>query len=144
MIPQIELEEEVPQGGPASDVDLPIYCDAEVGLVKERGVTARFSRAARASITRRPRGKPIGTSSPLDHPNGAQAPAPGGAHAGGNRRRTVRHQASLADRDKGLPIPARRPAYSVLSNERIKRTFGVELPDWRSQQKAALGGEQPG
>jgi dTDP-4-dehydrorhamnose reductase len=29
--------------------------------------------------------------------------------------------------------PARRPAYSVLSNSRLKRSFGVALPDWRSQ-----------
>ncbi len=31
------------------------------------------------------------------------------------------------------PTPARRPAYSVLSNARLKRTFSVQLPDWRTQ-----------
>lgn len=31
------------------------------------------------------------------------------------------------------PTPARRPAYSVLSNSRLARTFGIELPDWRTQ-----------
>ena len=31
------------------------------------------------------------------------------------------------------PTPARRPAWSVLSNARLNRTFSVELPDWRSQ-----------
>jgi dTDP-4-dehydrorhamnose reductase len=31
------------------------------------------------------------------------------------------------------PTPARRPAYSVLSNERLARTFGARLPNWRSQ-----------
>jgi dTDP-4-dehydrorhamnose reductase len=31
------------------------------------------------------------------------------------------------------PTPARRPAYSVLSNERIARTFSVRMPDWRTQ-----------
>ncbi|MGH9575669.1 MAG: dTDP-4-dehydrorhamnose reductase [Candidatus Acidiferrales bacterium] len=36
------------------------------------------------------------------------------------------------------PTPARRPAYSVLSNSRLNRTFGVELPDWRDQLHAAF------
>jgi len=31
------------------------------------------------------------------------------------------------------PTPARRPAYSVLSNARLSRTFGVQLPDWHEQ-----------
>lgn len=31
------------------------------------------------------------------------------------------------------PAPARRPAYSVLSNARLNRTFAVQLPDWRKQ-----------
>jgi len=30
------------------------------------------------------------------------------------------------------PTPARRPAYSVLSNEKLLRVFGVALPGWRS------------
>ena len=29
------------------------------------------------------------------------------------------------------PTPARRPANSVLSNERLKATFGLAIPDWR-------------
>jgi dTDP-4-dehydrorhamnose reductase len=29
--------------------------------------------------------------------------------------------------------PTRRPAYSVLSNARLKHVFGVTLPDWRTQ-----------
>ncbi len=29
--------------------------------------------------------------------------------------------------------PTRRPAYSVLSNARLKQVFGVTLPDWRTQ-----------
>jgi len=29
------------------------------------------------------------------------------------------------------PLPARRPAYSVLSCEKLQRTFGLKLPDWR-------------
>lgn len=31
------------------------------------------------------------------------------------------------------PTPARRPAYSVLSNTRFAATFGFSLPDWRTQ-----------
>jgi len=31
------------------------------------------------------------------------------------------------------PTPAKRPAYSVLSNEKVAERFGVRLPDWRTQ-----------
>jgi dTDP-4-dehydrorhamnose reductase len=31
------------------------------------------------------------------------------------------------------PAPTRRPAYSVLSNSRLNRTFSVQLPNWREQ-----------
>jgi len=31
------------------------------------------------------------------------------------------------------PTPAKRPAYSVLSNARLNGTFSVKLPDWREQ-----------
>jgi dTDP-4-dehydrorhamnose reductase len=31
------------------------------------------------------------------------------------------------------PTPARRPAYSVLSNARLNRTFSLQLPDWEKQ-----------
>lgn len=31
------------------------------------------------------------------------------------------------------PTPAHRPAYSVLSNSLLNRTFGVQLADWREQ-----------
>jgi dTDP-4-dehydrorhamnose reductase len=36
------------------------------------------------------------------------------------------------------PTPARRPAYSVLSNSLLRRTFGLELPDWRAQLHRAF------
>ena len=36
------------------------------------------------------------------------------------------------------PTPVRRPAYSVLLNSRLERTFGVRLPDWRIQLHAAV------
>jgi dTDP-4-dehydrorhamnose reductase len=34
--------------------------------------------------------------------------------------------------------PARRPAYSLLSNSRLTRTFGVQLPEWRTQLRSAF------
>jgi len=36
------------------------------------------------------------------------------------------------------PKPARRPAYSVLSNALLLETFGIELPDWRAQLHSAF------
>ena len=36
------------------------------------------------------------------------------------------------------PTPARRPAYSVLSNFRLRQVFALELPDWLSQLRAAF------
>jgi dTDP-4-dehydrorhamnose reductase len=39
---------------------------------------------------------------------------------------------------KEYPTPARRPAYSVLSNSRLMRTFGFQLPDWRTQLRSAF------
>ena len=40
------------------------------------------------------------------------------------------------------PAPARRPAYSVLSNARLARAFHIHLPDWRSQLRAAFADQQ--
>ena len=34
---------------------------------------------------------------------------------------------------KEYPTPAQRPAYSVLSNARLNRTFSLQLPDWKKQ-----------
>jgi dTDP-4-dehydrorhamnose reductase len=36
------------------------------------------------------------------------------------------------------PTPARRPSYSVLSNERLIRTFSLRLPDWQTQLQSAF------
>jgi dTDP-4-dehydrorhamnose reductase len=36
------------------------------------------------------------------------------------------------------PLPARRPAYSVLSNDKVFRSFGIRLPHWREQLHLAL------
>jgi len=40
------------------------------------------------------------------------------------------------------PTPARRPAFSVLSNYCLKQTFGLELPDWRAQLDSAFADKQ--
>lgn len=34
-------------------------------------------------------------------------------------------------RSKDFPTKAQRPAYSVLDKDKIKRTFGIEIPQWR-------------
>ena len=36
------------------------------------------------------------------------------------------------------PTPAPRPAYSVLSNEKLKQCFGLELPHWRDALRRCL------
>ena len=36
------------------------------------------------------------------------------------------------------PLPARRPAYGVLSSERLRQTFGVSLPSWQEVLQACL------
>jgi dTDP-4-dehydrorhamnose reductase len=41
------------------------------------------------------------------------------------------------------PTPARRPANSVLANDRLSDEFGVRLPDWRSQLKEVFAGSKP-
>ena len=41
------------------------------------------------------------------------------------------------------PTPAKRPAYSVLSNDRLARTFGIQLADWRAQLKSCFVGQRP-
>ncbi|MCU7918338.1 MAG: dTDP-4-dehydrorhamnose reductase [Candidatus Thiodiazotropha sp. (ex Epidulcina cf. delphinae)] len=32
---------------------------------------------------------------------------------------------------RDYPTPARRPAYSVLDNTKLNKTFGIKLPDWK-------------
>jgi dTDP-4-dehydrorhamnose reductase len=39
------------------------------------------------------------------------------------------------------PTPARRPAYSLLSNSHLTETFGVQLPAWRTQLRSAFSDE---
>jgi dTDP-4-dehydrorhamnose reductase len=58
------------------------------------------------------------------------------AAATGNRPLIARRIVPIATQD--YPTPARRPAYSVLSNDRFARTFGFSLPDWRTQLSRAV------
>ena len=39
---------------------------------------------------------------------------------------------------KEYPTPATRPLYSVLSNAKFHKTFGVELPHWEDALKQCL------
>jgi dTDP-4-dehydrorhamnose reductase len=48
------------------------------------------------------------------------------------RHEQVCHEVVSISTDQ-YPTPARRPAYSVLDNGKIARTFGVSLPPWESQ-----------
>jgi dTDP-4-dehydrorhamnose reductase len=36
------------------------------------------------------------------------------------------------------PLPAKRPAYSILSCEKLKRTFGLQLPHWEESLRQVL------
>ncbi|MGH7130247.1 MAG: sugar nucleotide-binding protein, partial [Planctomycetaceae bacterium] len=42
-----------------------------------------------------------------------------------------------------FPRAASRPAYAVLDNGRVVRTFGVRLPHWSELLGLALAPEQP-
>lgn len=39
------------------------------------------------------------------------------------------------------PTPAKRPAYSVLSKDKIQKTLGITLPDWKESLKVFLNSE---
>lgn len=47
-------------------------------------------------------------------------------------------QRVVAIATKDYPTPARRPAYSVLSNRRLSETFGAKLPEWQAQLRTVL------
>jgi dTDP-4-dehydrorhamnose reductase len=47
-------------------------------------------------------------------------------------------QSVVPIKTQDYPTPARRPAYSVLSNRRLAETFAVQLPEWRAQLNSVL------
>ena len=46
-------------------------------------------------------------------------------------RETIPCQRVTAITTGDYPTPAKRPAYSVLDNDKLARAFGIRLPDWR-------------
>ena len=60
------------------------------------------------------------------------------AAATNNRPLIARRVVPIATQE--FPTPARRPAYSVLSNRKLNDTFGVQLPDWEMQLRAIFSG----
>ena len=38
------------------------------------------------------------------------------------------------------PLPAKRPHNPVMSKDKVKRVFGIEMPDWTEQLQACLCG----
>jgi dTDP-4-dehydrorhamnose reductase len=55
-----------------------------------------------------------------------------------NRSRPIIARRIIPVTTERYPSPARRPAYSVLSNKKVQRAFGVALPDWRFQLQMAF------
>jgi dTDP-4-dehydrorhamnose reductase len=49
----------------------------------------------------------------------------------------LRVQRIVPIRTEESAVSARRPLYSVLSNEKVKRTFGISLPSWQEQLRGA-------
>lgn len=72
----------------------------------------------------------------LDESSRISPDTPWLAAATGGRPLIAKRILAITTRD--YPTPARRPGYSVLSNERFARSFGFSIPDWRSQLSQAV------
>jgi dTDP-4-dehydrorhamnose reductase len=61
-------------------------------------------------------------------------------------RQARKYDAALADKPLVIkpiatheyPVPAKRPANSVLSNDRIRETFGIKMPEWQESLAACV------
>ncbi len=65
-----------------------------------------------------------------------RAPRESWLRAGSGKALFARRIVPIKTQD--YPTPARRPAYSVLSNRRLAETFDVQLPEWRTQLGSVL------
>jgi dTDP-4-dehydrorhamnose reductase len=74
----------------------------------------------------------------------ASRPVPSGSWLAAvtSQRPLIAHHVIPITTDEYL-TPARRPAYSVLSNARLARTFGTQLPDWRTQLHSVFSESAP-
>lgn len=66
--------------------------------------------------------------------------APQGSWLWAGSRKPLTVQRIVPIKTQDYPTPARRPAYSVLSNRRLTETFAVHLPEWRAQLDSVLAG----
>jgi dTDP-4-dehydrorhamnose reductase len=81
------------------------------------------------------------TQAILDHARKIDPNTPWFAAATNSRPLIVRNVIPIPAIE--YPTPASRPAYSVLSNERLNRTFSVRLPDWQTQLTSIFSNSQP-
>jgi dTDP-4-dehydrorhamnose reductase len=66
------------------------------------------------------------------------APRVGWLQRATGQRPLITHRVVPVTTDE-YPTPARRPPYSILSNARLIHTFGLSLPDWKSQLACLMG-----
>jgi dTDP-4-dehydrorhamnose reductase len=81
------------------------------------------------------------TQAILEHGRKIDASAPWFAAATNSRPLITRTVTPIPATE--YPTPASRPAYSVLSNERLNRAFSVRLPDWQTQLTSIFSKSQP-
>ena len=87
-----------------------------------------------------------GTASWFDFAKAIVTSATAAKHQPDWLRRATNHRALIVNRvtpipSSEYPTPAKRPAYSVLSNEKVERDFGVTLPTWEQQLAEVFSGD---